>query len=175
MRINSPVTNNEYAIPEDSALVSRTDLKGRITYLNPSFLKVSGYDLNEVMGKAHNVIRHPDMPVQAFADMWDTLASNLPWTGLVKNRRKNGDFYWVEANVTPIRHHGVTQGCLQNGSAWLGHEKLMVTSSVHCMLKFFWRIAVNQHGGSQKPMAPGRCFRKSGLCQTACFIPGLAV
>ena len=67
MRINTPVTNNEYVIPEDSALVSRTDLKGRVTYLNPSFLKVSGFDLNEVMGKAHNVIRHPDMPVQAFA------------------------------------------------------------------------------------------------------------
>ena len=110
MRINSPVTNNEYTIAEDSTLVTRTDLKGRITYLNPSFLKVSGFDLDEVMGKAHNVIRHPDMPIQAFADMWDTLASNLPWTGLVKNRRKNGDFYWVQANVTPIRRQGVTQG-----------------------------------------------------------------
>ncbi|WP_426144945.1 methyl-accepting chemotaxis protein [Polaromonas sp. DSR2-3-2] len=110
MRINSPVTNNEYPLAEDSTLVTRTDLKGRITYLNPSFLKVSGFDLDEVMGKAHNVIRHPDMPVQAFADMWDTLASNLPWTGLVKNRRKNGDFYWVQANVTPIRRQGVTQG-----------------------------------------------------------------
>ena len=110
MRINLPVTNNEYAIAEDSALVSRTDLKGRITYLNPSFLKASGFDLDEVMGKAHNVIRHPDMPAQAFADMWDTLGNNLPWTGLVKNRRKNGDFYWVQANVTPIRHKDVTQG-----------------------------------------------------------------
>ena len=112
MRVNLPVTANEYTIPQDCALVSRTDLKGRITYVNPSFLKVSGYALDELMGKAHNIIRHPDMPAQAFADMWNTLAKDLPWTGLVKNRRNNGDFYWVQANVTPIRQKGVTQGYL---------------------------------------------------------------
>ncbi|MFZ2387844.1 MAG: methyl-accepting chemotaxis protein, partial [Polaromonas sp.] len=110
MRVNLPVTTNEYTVPQDSALVSRTDLKGRITYVNPSFVKVSGYGVSELMGKAHNIIRHPDMPAEAFADMWSTLAKDLPWTGLVKNRRHNGDFYWVQANVTPIRQKGVTQG-----------------------------------------------------------------
>ena len=110
MRVNLPVTNNEYKIPHDKALVSRTDLKGRITYANPIFVEVSGFDLHELTGKAHNILRHPDMPAEAFADMWKTLASDLPWTGLVKNRRKNGDFYWVQANVAPIRQNGVTQG-----------------------------------------------------------------
>jgi aerotaxis receptor len=110
MRVNLPITNNEYTIPKDRALVSRTDLKGRITYANQTFVEVSGFDLDELTGKAHNILRHPDMPAEAFADMWKTLASDLPWTGMIKNRRKNGDFYWLQANVTPIRQKGVTQG-----------------------------------------------------------------
>ncbi|MDM0110422.1 methyl-accepting chemotaxis protein [Variovorax sp. J22R24] len=110
MRVNLPVTPHEYPLPPAAALVSRTDLKGRITYVNPTFVEVSGYTLEELMGKAHNIVRHPDMPPEAFADMWDTLGRGLPWTGLVKNRRKNGDFYWVQANVTPILRKGVTEG-----------------------------------------------------------------
>jgi len=110
MRVNLPVTTHEYIIPQDSTLVSRTDLKGRITYANQAFVEASGFGRDELIGKAHNIVRHPDMPAEAFADMWNTLASDLPWTGLVKNRRKNGDFYWVQANVSPIRQKGVTQG-----------------------------------------------------------------
>jgi len=110
MRVNLPITNNEYELPPDAALVSRTDLKGRIAYANPAFVAASGFSLEELVGKAHNIVRHPDMPEEAFADMWETLGQGLPWTGLVKNRRKNGDFYWVLANVTPIRRNGVTEG-----------------------------------------------------------------
>ena len=110
MRVNLPTTNNEYQLPQDVALVSRTDLKGCINYVNPTFVAVSGYDLDELMGNAHNIVRHPDMPPEAFADMWDTLGQGLPWTGMVKNRRRDGDFYWVQANVTPIRQKGATQG-----------------------------------------------------------------
>jgi aerotaxis receptor len=110
MRVNLPITDHEYQLSPDAALVSRTDLKGRITYVNPTFVEVSGYTLEELMGKAHNIVRHPDMPPEAFADLWDTLGRGLPWTGLVKNRRKNGDFYWVQANVTPIHRNGVTEG-----------------------------------------------------------------
>src|SRR6516225_2864187 len=110
MRVNLPVTQSEYPLPQDAALVSRTDLKGRITYFNPTFVEVSGYAAEELMGKAHNIVRHPDMPPEAFADMWQTLDRGLPWTGLVKNRRKNGDFYWVQANVTPIRRNKATVG-----------------------------------------------------------------
>jgi len=110
MRANLPITTHEYPVPPDWVLVSRTDLKGRITYVNPSFLAVSGFAMDDLLGKAHNVVRHPDMPPQVFADMWDTLAKGLPWTGLVKNRRMSGDFYWVQANVTPIRKNGVVHG-----------------------------------------------------------------
>jgi len=110
MRVNLPITDQEYPLRQDAALVSRTDLKGRITYVNPTFVEVSGYTLEELMGKAHNIVRHPDMPPEAFADMWETLGRGLPWTGFVKNRRKNGDFYWVQANVTPIRRNGVAEG-----------------------------------------------------------------
>ncbi|MDM0042945.1 methyl-accepting chemotaxis protein [Variovorax dokdonensis] len=110
MRVNHPVTHIEYTLAPDTALVSRTDLKGRITYVNPAFVEASGFEREELVGKAHNIVRHPDMPPQAFEDMWQTLGQGLPWTGLVKNRRKNGDFYWVQANVTPIRRAGASIG-----------------------------------------------------------------
>lgn len=102
MRTNLPVTTHEYLLPDGACIVSRTDLKGRITYVNPDFLEASGFDEDELIGKAHNIVRHPDMPPAAFQDLWDTLGAGRPWTGLVKNRRKNGDFYWVVANATPL-------------------------------------------------------------------------
>ncbi|MFH0130243.1 methyl-accepting chemotaxis protein [Variovorax sp. VaC1] len=110
MRVNLPITDIEYELSQDAALVSRTDLKGRITYVNPAFIEASGYAVGELMGKAHNIVRHPDVPPEAFADLWQTLGQGLPWTGLIKNRRKNGDFYWVLANVTPINRNGRVQG-----------------------------------------------------------------
>ncbi|GAA4348261.1 PAS domain-containing methyl-accepting chemotaxis protein [Variovorax defluvii] len=110
MRVNHPVTDREYVLAEDAALVSRTDLKGRISYANAAFVQASGFDVEELMGKAHNIVRHPDMPPEAFADLWETLGRGLPWTGVVKNRRKNGDFYWVQANVTPVYRHGRVEG-----------------------------------------------------------------
>ncbi|HJV87935.1 MAG TPA: methyl-accepting chemotaxis protein [Noviherbaspirillum sp.] len=110
MRKNLPVTNSEYVLPEDIAFVSKTDVKGRITYANPGFIKVSGFDEEELLGAPHNLVRHPDMPPEAFTDLWNTLKEGIPWTGLVKNRRKNGDFYWVLANVTPVREGGRVVG-----------------------------------------------------------------
>jgi len=105
MRTNLPVTSTEYFLQDGSSLVSKTDTKGRITYVNPAFMEASGFQEEELIGKPHNLIRHPDMPEEAFGDMWQTLKQGLPWTGLVKNRRKNGDFYWVNANVTPVREN----------------------------------------------------------------------
>ncbi|SEK17368.1 MULTISPECIES: methyl-accepting chemotaxis protein [unclassified Variovorax] len=110
MRVNLPITGVEYELSRDVALVSRTDLKGRITYVNPAFVEASGFAATELMGKAHNIVRHPDVPAEAFADLWETLGQGLPWTGIIKNRRNNGDFYWVLANVTPIRRNGRVQG-----------------------------------------------------------------
>ena len=102
MRVNLPVSTREYAFPKGQTLVSTTDLKGRILYCNPMFIEVSGYEREELLGQPHNMIRHPDMPEEAFRDMWETIAGGLPWSAPVKNRRKNGDFYWVMANVTPL-------------------------------------------------------------------------
>ena len=110
MRVNLPTTAVEYLLPPGAALVSRTDLKGRITYVNPAFVEASGFSVEALMGKAHNIVRHPDMPPEAFADLWQTLDEGLPWTGVIKNRRANGDFYWVHASVTPIRRNGTTVG-----------------------------------------------------------------
>lgn len=102
MRTNLPVTNVEYPLKEGTCIVSRTDLKGRITYVNQDFLEYSGFTEVELIGKAHNIVRHPDMPPEAFQDLWDTLQAGRPWTGVVKNRRKNGEYYWVVANATPL-------------------------------------------------------------------------
>lgn len=102
MRSNLPVTQTEYPFPTGRALVSTTDAQGRILYCNPAFIEVSGFVREELLGQPHNLIRHPDMPAEAFRDMWTTIAGGEPWSGMVKNRRKNGDHYWVMANVTPL-------------------------------------------------------------------------
>ncbi|ODU06257.1 MAG: chemotaxis protein [Thiobacillus sp. SCN 63-1177] len=112
MRVNLPITNSEYELSDGVSLVSRTDLKGRILYANLAFIEASGFSEAELLGKPHNLVRHPDMPEEAFADLWATLKAGLPWSGVVKNRRKNGDFYWVFANVTPVHENGVTNGYL---------------------------------------------------------------
>ncbi len=112
MRKNLPVSQHEYPFPPDRTLVSVTDLKGRITYCNQAFIEVSGYTREELLGQPHNLVRHPDMPEEAFRDMWATIEAGIPWSGLVKNRRKNGDHYWVHANATPMMDGGRITGYL---------------------------------------------------------------
>jgi aerotaxis receptor len=112
MRTNSPITQNEYIMEDGKTIVSSTDLQGNINYANPYFIEVSGFTEAELMGAPQNIVRHPDMPVEAFADLWQTIKSGAPWTGLVKNRCKNGDFYWVLANVTPVIERGQPVGYL---------------------------------------------------------------
>ncbi|HEU6455934.1 MAG TPA: PAS domain-containing protein, partial [Roseateles sp.] len=112
MRNNQPVTHKGYALSPDQTLISITDLKGRITYCNPSFVDVSGFTEAELLGQPHNIVRHPDMPEEAFRDLWATIEAGLPWSALVKNRRKNGDHYWVRANATPVRNGDRTVGYL---------------------------------------------------------------
>lgn len=102
MRNNQPVTQQEYPVRENCSIVSHTDLKGRITYVNNDFLEYAGFTQEELIGQAHNIIRHPDMPEEAFRDLWATLKSGRAWRGMVKNRRKNGDHYWVNATATPL-------------------------------------------------------------------------
>jgi aerotaxis receptor len=112
MRMNLPVTHQCYEVPEGTTLMSTTDLKGRITYANPAFVAACGIEREALLGQPHNVVRHPDMPPAAFADMWRTLKAGDSWTALVKNRRANGDFYWVRANAAPVSRQGQVVGYL---------------------------------------------------------------
>ncbi|WP_369802416.1 methyl-accepting chemotaxis protein [Sulfuriferula sp. AH1] len=91
---------------ESETIVSKTDLHGNITYINQDFINISGFSEEELLGAPQNIVRHPDMPKEAFADFWRTLQSGKAWTGLVKNRCKNGDHYWVEANAAPMFENG---------------------------------------------------------------------
>ncbi|MBP2227646.1 methyl-accepting chemotaxis protein/aerotaxis receptor [Azospirillum agricola] len=110
MRRNLPVTNSEVDFPADTLLVSRTDTKGRITFVNKAFVEISGFTEQELIHSPHNLVRHPDMPQEAFGNLWKTIQAGRPWEGLVKNRAKNGDHYWVKANVTPVAENGAITG-----------------------------------------------------------------
>lgn len=102
MRDNGPVTDVEYVLPDGEVIITHTDTSSRITYANPAFLSSSEFSLDECLGQPQNIIRHRDMPREAFADLWSTIRNGKSWTGIVKNRRKGGGFYWVRANVTPM-------------------------------------------------------------------------
>jgi aerotaxis receptor len=110
MKINLPITDQETSFPPGRTLVSRTDTKGIITFANDAFVDVSGFSREELVGSSHNIVRHPDVPAAVFAQMWRTLKDGLPWRGVVKNRCKNGAFYWVDAQVVPVRKNGETIG-----------------------------------------------------------------
>lgn len=110
MKINQPVTQTEVPFPKGSYIVSRTDLKGAITYANDTFIDISGFTRDELIGKNHNIVRHPSMLPAAFAWLWETVKQGRPWRGLVKNRCKNGDFYWVDALAVPVRQNNQTIG-----------------------------------------------------------------
>ncbi|WP_324781120.1 methyl-accepting chemotaxis protein [Thiobacillus sedimenti] len=110
MRNNLPVTNVEYILEDSETIVSKTDRHGNITYVNQDFINISGFSEEELLGAPQNIVRHPDMPVEAFADFWHTLKAGKAWTGLVKNRCKNGDHYWVEANAAPLIENGQIVG-----------------------------------------------------------------
>jgi aerotaxis receptor len=110
MRNNTPITQQNFDFPDGVTLMSTTDLQSYIVYANKAFVEVSGYARDDILGQPHNLVRHPDMPSEAFADMWKTLQGGESWTGLVKNRRQNGDHYWVRANATPIEHDGQVVG-----------------------------------------------------------------
>jgi aerotaxis receptor len=110
MKTNLPVTQHEIPFPYGHMLVSRTDLKGVLTDANEGFVRLSGFSREDLIGKSHNMVRHPDMPEQAFSDLWGTVKRGKPWRGIVKNRAKNGDFYWVDAFVVPVRKAGEVVG-----------------------------------------------------------------
>jgi aerotaxis receptor len=110
LKTNLPVTQREFSFPAEQRLISATDLKGNITYCNDEFVAVSGFSREALLGSAHNIVRHPDMPESVYTHMWSYLLKGKSWMGIVKNRRSNGDHYWVNAYVTPIFINGRVSG-----------------------------------------------------------------
>lgn len=110
MKVNLPISNKELEYDASLGIISTTDLKGSITYANEAFTNISGFTREELLNRNHNIVRHPDMPPAAFADLWQTLKVGKPWMGIVKNRCKNGDHYWVDAYVTPMFEKGKVIG-----------------------------------------------------------------
>jgi aerotaxis receptor len=110
MKNNQPITGREYPVEPGERLISTTDPKGIITDANTDFIRVSGFGRDELVGRAHNIVRHPEMPQAAFESLWRTLKAGQPWMGLIKNRCKNGDHYYVDAYVTPIFEGGQVTG-----------------------------------------------------------------
>ena len=130
MRNNQPVTQREHLLSPNDYLISRTDLKGRITFANRAFIETSGFTAEELLGAPHNLVRHPDMPPEAFADLWRALEAGQSWTGLVKNRRKDGDHYWVLATVTPTRVAGRVVG-YTSVRAMASREQIDATAALY--------------------------------------------
>ncbi|NMG36245.1 PAS domain-containing protein [Azoarcus sp. TTM-91] len=110
MRNNQPVTNVETPVPDGRFIYSRTDAHGQILEANDLFVELSGFSREELIGQPHNMVRHPDMPSEAFADLWRNLKAGQPWNGYVKNRRKDGGYYWVRAFASPVRENGQVVG-----------------------------------------------------------------
>ncbi|MDX8389269.1 MAG: methyl-accepting chemotaxis protein [Mariprofundaceae bacterium] len=159
MRNNQPVTQVEMEMRDGQTIVSTTDTKGIITSVNDCFCEMAGYSREELIGQPHNLIRHPDMPESAFKWLWDTLADGKSWTGIVKNRRKDGGFYWVQANVTAVIEGGETVGYISvrtkptreqiDGAAALykainSGEVVLGSKSILDHLNFFSRLKVWQ-------------------------------
>ncbi len=119
MKINTPVTDVEHLVDNSQRLISTTDKKGIITSVNQAFIDISGFREEELIGQSHNIVRHPDMPPAAFEDLWATLKRGDAWMGLVKNRCKDGDFYWVNAYVTPV----------YEGQELVGYQSVRTTAS----------------------------------------------
>ena len=167
MRINTPVTQHEYLFSADRNLVSVTDGKGRIAYCNPAFIEVSGYTRQELLGQPHNIVRHPDMPAEAFRDMWATIEAKQPWVGLVKNRRKNGDHYWVKANATPMLDGGVVTG-------YLSVRTVPERSEIEAAEALYRQMnAEVQSGKMQTGLRSGKVVRLGALARFAALLhPG---
>jgi aerotaxis receptor len=163
MRINLPVTANEYAFPAGETLVSTTDLKGRILHCNATFIMVSGYSKEELLGHPHNIVRHPDMPEEAYRDMWATVQDGRPWSAPVKNRRKDGSFYWVLANVTPLMEEGSPIGYMSVRTA-ATREQIAAAESLYTTLREEKAAGMQRHhlrGGQVYLATVGGRLRRS--------------
>ena len=138
MKNNQPVTQKEYVVRQDCAIISHTDASGNITYVNDDFVEYAGFERPELIGKPHNIIRHPDMPKEAFRDMWATLKSGRAWQGIVKNRRANGDHYWVKATATPLPDGGYMSVRLKATAQEISSPAVCAYSNRQPRQAFWW-------------------------------------
>lgn len=152
MRKNLPVSDTERKFPESQKLISSTDLKGKIQHCNDAFVEISGFTRDELIGQPHNIVRHPDMPPEAYENMWSYLKAGRSWMGLVKNRCKNGDYYWVSAYITPVTEKGSV----------IGYESVRSCPSredVERAAKLYARIRDGKNGVSfWKKLSPSAIF-----------------
>ncbi|MFB5753692.1 methyl-accepting chemotaxis protein [Leptospira kirschneri] len=143
MRKNLPITNQEIKVPINSVLISRTDMKGRISYVSQDFANISGFSEEEMLGEPHNLIRHPDVPSEIFREMWETIKDGNPWSGIVKNRAKSGDHYWVDPTVTPVMSEGVISGYMSVRKK-ATQDQIQRAEILFSQLKntksFFWKL-----------------------------------
>ncbi|WKU18123.1 methyl-accepting chemotaxis protein [Advenella alkanexedens] len=172
MRKNLPVNDIETLVQDDQYLISKTDLKGRITYCNPAFVELSGFTREELIGKPHNIIRHPDMPELAFQDLWESVQNRKPWTGLVKNRRKDGGFYWVLANVTPIFQGNEVTG-YASVRVKADSESIAKAEALYRQINNGEKIPYTIKQGRKVPVGIRRIFAGAGRIFQKGFAPGL--
>jgi aerotaxis receptor len=196
LKVNLPVTQIEVPFPKGRYIVSRTDLKGSITYANDTFIEISGFTREELIGKNHNLVRHPDMLPGAFAWLWDTVKEGRPWRGIVKNRCKNGDYYWVDALVVPVLKNNVTIGYmsvrteptrqqiadaealyqqLKDGKASIPKPSAWMRISLKAKLTGFvlWLIAAQVIGAAANLMGPSLGL-SAGAIETTLQLLGLS-
>ena len=145
MKINLPVNDVETILPENEFIYSRTDLKGVIVEANEAFASISGFTPEEMVGQSHNLVRHPDMPPEAFADLWQDIKLGRPWRGIVKNRRKDGGFYWVVANVSPVRENGQIVG-YQSVRGRPGREEIAAAAAAYRRIRAGDKSIRVEHG-----------------------------
>ncbi len=147
MKRNMPVPHEEVTVDPAQVIISTTDRNGIITHVNDYFVEISGFAAHELIGRNHNVVRHPDMPPEAFADLWQNIQAGRPWMGIVKNRCKNGDHYWVDAYVTP----------LLEGDEIVGYESVRTAAraeDVARAARLYRRLADGRAGARRRP-TPG--------------------
>lgn len=173
MRKNLPITNQEIEIPANAVLISCTDTKGRISYVSLDFAHISGFSEREMVGESHNLIRHPAVPPEVFREMWETIKRGNPWSGVIKNRAKSGDYYWVDATITPVMSEGVVSGYMsvrkkatqkQIKRAEILFDDLRDTKS------FFWKLKAGIRTLLKKLGISGRIF----LYVSFAFVPLLS-
>ncbi len=164
MKKNLPVSQQEVDYAASTNLLSTTDIRGIITYCNDDFIQLSGFSKEELEGKSHNIVRHPDVPAAAFKDLWRHLHSKRPWMGIVKNRCKNGNHYWVDAFVTPITQNGKIVEC-QSVRTKPSRELINRAETT------YKRINEGKWIGASWPMIP--LIAKTFLTNAFCALPGI--